>query len=306
MQKVVNSVLVTDPTFPSYNLGNVYHHSYGLLFPAVHYIQQLGLTDQSIVSREEYLNTFTTEFLSLLGLKINAIYSPDEPTPPEHKNLIILPRWDYHLLALSSSKYQPEFYAKFVAGFIPRFPNIRLFAELENDQTSIEIPLQEALTSLRDQVISSLDLEKDNLYQDKILLIDRSPVSTSIHRSEFFKWRGYGKHSRNIMNMDEIEEELKKHGVPVIRFTPGIESVFTQIQAFASCSGVISLRGAELMHTLWMKKRSKLVVIETRDIMEGCSYNKIMSEWFDHDYNEIEIRQGRFIHLNPIDVLKFF
>ena len=306
MQKGKISVLATDPSFPSYNLGNVYHHSYGVLLPAIHYIQQLGLTEQSIVSREEYLNTFTAEFLSLLGLNVNAIYSPDVPIPPQDKNLIILPRWDYHLLALSTSKYHPEFYAKFITGFIPKFPNIRLFTEFENDPSSIEIPLKKALTSIRDQVISSLDLEKENLYQDKILLIDRSPVSTSIHRSEFFKWRGYGKHSRNIMNLDVIEEELKKHGVPVIRFTPGIESVFTQIQAFASCSGVISLRGAELMHTLWMKKRSKLVVIETRDIMGGCSYSKIISEWFDHDYNEIEIRQGRYVHINPMDILKFF
>lgn len=299
-------MLVPHPAYPLHNLGNVFHHSYGILFPAVKSIRQRALSDQVVPVHEEYLNSFTSDFLSLLGVDARTSLSVSTGTQLEDSQSIILPRWDYHLLALSWSKYHPEFYAEFVQGFLPRFPEITLFDELAADPDSIEIPLRLELTSLRNEVISLDEIRTENPFQDKVLLIERAPVSDSIHRSEFFKWRGYGKHSRNIMNMDAIEASLREHGVPVVRFTPGIEPIKTQIQAFASCKGVISLRGTELLHALWVPQNAKMIVIETRDLLGGCNYCRIMSDWFEHDYHEIEIRNGRFIQIDPTSILNCF
>lgn len=350
MQKGLDATLVTDPAYPSHNLGNVYHHFYGVVLPAVYHIQQLGLPPQILYTHEEYLNSLTIDFLNLTEVDAQVEYKSEikssahdhpeydiqkedtsrnlKPSQSrtsstsdgqEHSNdatvgipstesghTVILPRWDYHVLALSWKKYAPEFYNDFVERFIPRFPKITLFDEINKDFVSVEIPLKSALMSIRDQILSSLEIDRENPFKGKILLIDRSPVSHSIHRSEFFKWRGYGKHSRSILNMDAIEKTLFENGVPVMRFTPGSESLETQIRAFASCKGYISLRGAELIHTLWMPKNSRVVVIETRDIMGGCSYSRIISDWLEHKYHEIEVRQGRFITINPTGLLNIF
>lgn len=306
MNEGLNNIILSDPAYPTHNLGNVYHHVYGVLLPAVYYIHKLGLKNQSIPIYEAYLETLSSEFLSIMDVKAVIVDSSEISNSKLDNEIMVVPRWDYHLLALSWLKYQSEYYRGYVERFQPRFPDITLFKELENDPDSIEIHLREALFPIRNQVLSKIDLISDNPFKDKVLLIDRGPVSNDIHRSDFFKWRGYGKHSRSLMNMDALEEALLAKGVPVLRFTPGSESLVNQITAFASCSGVIALRGAELIHTLWMPNKAKVVVIETRDILPGCSYSRVMSDWLEHDYNEIEVRKGRFVTIDPNSVLSCF
>lgn len=298
--------LIPDPAFPSHNLGNIYHYFYGILIPYVNQLQNFGIQLQPIPFYESYQFKFTKEFLSILGLKNYLVPIEDYQIVTEHQDLIYIPRWDYHVLSLSWSRYQSEYYHGFVERLSIKYPKITLFKDLEKDSKSIENQLRSDLELIRNRILSSIDLQAENPFKNKVLLIDRAPVSSEIHRSEFYKWRGYGKHSRNIMNMDALEQALLKKGVPVYRFTPGNESLLTQIMAFASCSGVIALRGAELMHALWMPIKAKSVVIETRDILPGCSFSRIMSDWLDHDYHEIEVRQGRFVNIDPDLVLSCF
>jgi capsular polysaccharide biosynthesis protein len=79
----------------------------------------------------------------------------------------------------------------------------------------------------------------------------------------------------------------ESHRVDV--FEPGAHTLEEQIRAFASCRGIIAIRGAELANIVWLSPTSKVIVINAGQFRLSQPPARGLARLLGISYAEIEL-----------------
>ena len=148
--------------------------------------------------------------------------------------------------------------------------------------------LLRSLKSTRDTVLNwieqGLNIEHLDIYDNKFLLLKRSPPPPSYQQDGGWTVRNYGSSRRGLMGLENAVKLINDNGIPCVIFEPGAFSLPEQIAVFHRCRGVIGIYGAEFANLIWMKPKSKAIVINPRD---GSSPSIVIAPELDVFYKEI-------------------
>jgi hypothetical protein len=281
-----------------------------MLFPAIHHVLTQNSLSQRfhIIRPNEYLADKVSDFLRELNLPITLITADDAELISENSR-IFLPRWDYEVFFLtmfkwSSATFDNE-YKKF-SGFENSMHIKTLMDSIRKDPNQFKDVLLEKLELVKTYILKliSFDLNTKSKLTNKILLIERHAVPKSIRYSQQVNKFGYGMLNRFILNMNDVESRLTSEGIPVVRYIPGNESILNQITAFSVCKGIFGLRGAEVANLHWLHKSAFALIVNPADILPGVSPGKMLCNWNDAKYDEIETNLGPYINVDIEEVLK--
>jgi len=245
-----------------------FHFMWGYLLPGVHQIFNIEeKIRNSSVTKNRYIfkscgpvmNNVLDEFLQFhnINYEISKIKGVDK----NKISKIFVPRWDVWLIDLKNWK---NFKSWTRAGNI----NLNLRG-LENIMAGIRESIfprkfLAAIHQIRQEVFSKINYCSNEIhkkYNEKYLLIKRSPQPDYYKRGGKAEKPTYGSARRQLIGIEHAAEKLKKNDIPVEIFQPGKHSLVDQIQAFKACEGVIGIIGAELSNLIWMEPEKRLIIL---------------------------------------------
>ena len=86
---------------------------------------------------------------------------------------------------------------------------------------------------------------------------------------------------RKLKNEDAIIPILKKHGFTIVDFD--ILNIEEQLSYILNCEILVGMHGSGLSHMLWMKPKSKIFEIRTKNNSNDNCFFSLASD-LDHDY----------------------
>ena len=107
-----------------------------------------------------------------------------------------------------------------------------------------------------------------------------------------------------MLGVDEAVAELQARSLPVESYQPGLETMINQIAVFSKCRGIVFIKGAECSHLIWLKPKSRVVMIRPSDYLM-LPVQQSMARLLDMDYEEIETPPGSYPELTSNEVVNW-
>lgn len=281
---------------------------WGYLFPSIHTIDKLNAPESSqylFRSCGPVMDKLTKEVMQLFNYNFNII-----PNNSVENNdccsLVTLPRWDIFLL-------QPHLLSQDT----PECSHtISLREELNKHTNILNVLKQKNFTSELSLAISKVKsrMEKKlNMFENTTdfkafsgcyILIARSSEPEFYAKGGKAETKGYGISRRALVGIEDIEQKLRNRDIPVRIFEPGQFSLMEQIRVFQCCKGIIGIKGAEFANLIWLKPKSKVILIKPANMVTP-PVQKYLAKNMDLEYIEIENDQGPFPKLEPETIEKY-
>lgn len=286
------------------------------------------------------MNKVLTEALDLYNISFEIIENEDSAIV---KNLrtILVPKWNmwlyylyypdkkkssvllykYHLtqlelrfriylqrmfdLGVKSKKLMAKTVAKralvFLADTVSNTPRRRIFF----NRRKFERSLKNAILEIKRITFENLEYNESLIssYAGCYLILRRSPPPQEDQINGLIDPSFGGTARRGLQGIEEAVKFLNNKGLPVKIFEPGQFSLKDQIAVFQNCSGIIAIRGSEFANLIWMKRRSKVILIEPSN-MGDINFQKPLANLLDLEYSEIKTNEGSYPMLNPELLLK--
>jgi len=238
-----------------------WHFMLGYLLPAVHYYYKAG--DQALSLCYEdcgpLMNPLIVELNQLLDIPFEIIESDLSQEASTFDDAVYLPRWDvrmyisfYFLRYPNRSNSDIPIKRKDVKWFVNKNISFR--------RKSKGFQLRKDILTIRKRILDKIEIYDQNK-EAPYLLLDRSDIHQYYSSDGQAKVKGYGKSRRGLLNLREQCTLLNQQKIKTIVYEPGAHSLVDQIKAFNKARGVIAIRGAELANMIWMKPKSKVIVI---------------------------------------------
>ncbi|NES01634.1 MAG: glycosyltransferase family 61 protein [Okeania sp. SIO2F4] len=150
--------------------------------------------------------------------------------------------------------------------------------------------LLRSLKSTRNIILSWIDrgvnMKHLDIYDNKFLLLKRSPPPESYQQDGGWSVRKYGSSRRGLMGLENAAKLMNDNGIPCAIFEAGAFSLPEQIAVFHACRGVIGIYGAEFANLIWMKPKRQAIVVNPR---EASSPSIVLAPELDIFYKEIPL-----------------
>lgn len=114
--------------------------------------------------------------------------------------------------------------------------------------------------------------------------------------------KSYGTQRRELIRIEETNQEINKGGVPSKVYEPGIKSLKDQIKQFSVVKGIIGIRGAEFSNIIWLPKNSTVVLVQLASMNNSRSQQAIC-DILGHKYLEIFSEESKQVKLDSGQVL---
>lgn len=151
--------------------------------------------------------------------------------------------------------------------------------------------------------ILEYNAELIRIYAGCYLILRRSPPPQEVQIDGLIDRSFGGTARRGLQGIEEAVKFLNNEGLPVKIFEPGQYSLKDQIAVFQNCSGIIAIRGSEFANLIWMKPRSKVILIQPIN-MEDTNCQKPLADLLDLEYSVIKTNEGAYPMLNAELLLK--
>jgi len=123
--------------------------------------------------------------------------------------------------------------------------------------------------------------------QDTYLLIKRSAPPKAYERSALNKEAtDYGTERRSLNGVEEAIDALGKAGIKAMAYEPGIHDIKHQINMLYHCKGIVGIRGAEFANMVWLKPKSKCIMIDTTHI-DAPPPQRVLAKAMHLNYTEL-------------------
>lgn len=153
------------------------------------------------------------------------------------------------------------------------------------------------------KVDNSFPVTNINLDADSYLILKRSPQPEYYDKGGKAEIPTYGTGRRALIGIEDAARKLRNKNIPVKIFEPGRHTLAEQIKVFQYCKGIVAIKGAETANLIWMKPKSKVILIRPSK-MGNPSLQKSLAKLLGLSYFEI-ITEGMYPTLNADLILKY-
>ena len=246
----------------------------GYLLPSVHELDKHYLHDRKSVY-EEYIfiyedcgplmNSIINDFANLLNIRHELIPSTEKKATIKACNEEIqIPRWDTELEKSGHFIIRKNvFYADRKVPITHKRSHIKYDLQRIRKQY-FGFLLKRQLQSVRRFILEKLlgPANRRDVNHHYLLLKRSNEPSYYNEKDGTAEIKGYGASRRALKNIELAAERLIGKGIPIKIYEPGADSISDQIKTFYAAKGVIGIRGAEAANLIWLKPKSKVVIID--------------------------------------------
>lgn len=289
-----------------------FHFIWGYLFPALHEIFKLNSSDPSINNEKKFLimscgpimNKSIDEVLSLFNYKYE-IVEKDKVNNINYFKQITVPRWDLWLsnIAQRESVKSRKIYYKIV--FTELFKkNIPLFINYKIFRAGFLLKIIEIRSSFFERINALDSVDSIDLLSDKYLILKRSPQPQFYNGGGKAEISTYGSNRRELTGIENARDVLTNKNIPVQIYEPGKHSFVEQIKVFQNCKGIIGIKGAEFANLIWMKPKSKVILIWPSNMKSG-PIQHALANILGLEYHQTITDEGSFPKLNAESIYQY-
>ncbi len=283
-----------------------FHFMWGYLLPALNEIINI---ESDIYSKRvsnkfffrscgPIMNKLMNEILSLYNCNYQIIEG-NALDAEDYFTKIIIPRWDYWLLYSTMIKdFQfTSLYLKII------LTNISLLLKYNKFKSEFLASILNVKINTIHKIDNSFPASKINLDTDSYLILKRSPQPKYYEKRGIAENPTYGTARRELIGIEDAVQDLRNKNISVKIFEPGKHNLAEQIKVFQNCKGIVGIRGAEFANLIWMKPKSKVILIRPLN-MDTLSYPKSLAKILGLNYFEITAK-GSYPTLNADLILKY-
>lgn len=235
------------------------------------------------------------------------ILSPVESSKREYTAILLVSRWDMQLLNLLKLNEEFKLSDQSFNSMLSRV--LRLQKLLHRIKClRIKIILKLKILFIKYMVLKSNMIRFNPFdirsYTDQYILLKRSEEPDYYKKGGGAQFESYGTNRRALVGIDQAVADLRKKGIPIVTFEPGNYPLIHQIKVFSCAKGVIGIKGAEFANMIWMKPKSKLIVI-IPDSMKSKNVQKVLSGLLNLEYIEVKTTGGLYPDLNELRLEKY-
>jgi hypothetical protein len=258
-----------------------FHFMWGYLLPALLEIASIEESTDLKKSRNRYLFQSCGPIIDKLIIEMLSLYEWDceivtkGPMRRAIRRLlatlglcsrIVVPRWDVELRdADAAGELRPQL------------------------RTSIQAVREHTLRRIERSPTGSAS----DSYSGSYLILKRSAQPEFYKRGGKAESPGYGVARRSLTGIEEAAQELRKRNLSVEVYEPGKSALVEQIRVFRSCRGIVGIRGAEFANLIWMRPKSKVVLVQP-SFMNDVRVQKTIAVNLDLEYREIVANNGKY------------
>jgi len=280
-----------------------FHFMWGYILPSISLIKNQPKADETQYYFETcgpVMDELITEFMDLLNIKCT-ILSNEEIKYIHIKEFV--PRWDLYLLRnyiLGITKGDFSHISEFQKS-IPL-----IYALLKKN---FEKDFLEKIVETRNYILEAV--QKTNLYSTKlqdttaqILLIKRSESPEFYNPNGSAEIKGYGMDRRGLIDVDEFIKTRDNQIPTIAPYEPGKHSIVHQISTIHLSNGFIGIKGAEFANLLWLKSKSKVLLIIPAS-MKSPPVQQNLATLLDLEYTEIISEEENYPSLLKLKIEQY-
>ncbi len=219
---------------------------------------------------------------------------------------IIVPRWDVWLRDFSMIKHW-QFTSTTLKYILKNILLKNLFLILLK-QTKFKSDFLTLILNVKTNTFHKIDKVTPvctvNLDADSYLILKRSPQPKYYENGGKAEISTYGTDRRELIGIKNAVKNLRNNNIPVKIFEPGKHTLVEQIKAFQNCKGIVGIKGAEFANLIWMKPKSKVILIRPINFNPPPVQNSL-ANILGLNYFEITTKEGMYPTLNADLILKY-
>ncbi len=246
------------------SVEHYFHFIWGYLLPALNEIIKIDsdahkkrIAEYHFRSCGPIMDTLIDELLSFytIDYKIMSLIMLDNDN---NNREILVPRWDKWLID-SRVTEDVKWTWKNIA-----LSNITLWFKKNRYRTDFFSSIQHLKKNVMQKTDNASLRDNSNLSSKSYLILKRSSQPKYYEKGGQAEIATYGTARRELIGLEEAAESLRKRDIPIKIFEPGQYTLQEQIIAFSHCKGVIGIEGAEFANLIWMKPKSKVIMIRPK------------------------------------------
>jgi hypothetical protein len=285
-----------DETFSCGTAGEYFHFLLGYLIPALNTISLHQLESRHSDVNNEYILSSCGPVMDQLFEEAISLYEchfvildKEQLANSKFDKCIKLARWD---LGFFGTRIKSKRFWKNSRRFLRWLPrkSLSLLNRIGKPSFAKTMP------RLRDELIAKTSCGVPVKYANTYLILRRSAPPQHYQRGS------YGNTRRDLLDIDEALVFFRENGVAVEVFEPGQHSFAEQIQAFATCRGVIGVRGAEFANLVWMKPGSENIYYNLTHMSSPAPARKI-SKLLHLVSHQIDSHEAFSVKIRPEEIM---
>lgn len=292
-----------------------FHFMWGYLLPALNEI--LNIESHNYLKRVSkvffvrscgpVMNELLDEMFSLYNCNFE-IFEQNDLDAANNFATIMVPRWDIWLRTLAEIKdFQSRSkYRKINLTNISIETILRLLKNRKNRifKWRFLASIQNVKRNTNYNIHNSLSASKINRARESYLIIKRSQQPTYYKTNGKAEVPTYGTARRALVGIEDALRDLRNNGISAEIFEPGKHSLAEQVMKFGNCRGIIGIRGAEFANLIWMKRRSKVIMIRPLNMTTPLVQEQL-AVLMGLKYTEITTSEGSYPRLSADLILKY-
>lgn len=251
-----------------------FHFMWGYLLPALHEIATIESDADLKKYRRKYYFRSCGPVINKLINEMLSLYEYDYKIVREHLPGKLLKR----VLGMGGN---------FTKIAVPRWDLVLRDADPTHKIQPDLITSMKAVKAITLRKIDKSFIAYDSdYYSDNYLILKRSSQPKFYKEEGKAEIHGYGTARRDLSGTEDAARSLRERNIPVKVFEPGKYTLSQQIKIFQNCKGIVAIRGAEFANLIWMKPKTKVILIQPSS-MDDVRVQKTIAVNLDLDYYEI-------------------
>ncbi len=284
-----------------------WHFMWGYLLPAVNEILIIESNESSKKTSKIYIfrscgpvmNKLINEVLSICKFNYKIIESDSLYNEYDITNIIV-PRWDIWLrnfAVIEHIKFSKTYIKIYIKNLFFIFFK---YSRHKSDLLKSILRLKTTLIVKFNDPVTSLKIKS---YADSYLVLKRSSQPKFYKVGMKAEVPTYGTARRKLIGIEDAVQNLRNNGISINIFEPGNHTLIEQIISFQNCKGIVGIRGAEFANLIWMKPKSKVILVQPINIKKPL-VQKTLAKLLELNYFEIVSDSG-YPTLNADSIVKY-
>jgi len=279
-----------------------FHFFWGYLLPSINLIHSNKAKHSNVIYYFEtcgpLMDNVVKEVIDLLS--INAFIFNKKTSELIYDDMIIIPRWDIHLLS--------DYVLDINNDYGSHIKEFRTCPELVSllKTPGFKRVFKSQVLQVKSIILQKIKASEDNLksLNKPILMINRSQTPFYYSEKGSAEIKGYGTSRRGLKDVNQFVEICHKKGINIKTYEPGKHSLIHQIITFENSSGMISIKGAEFANLIWLNEKAKVILIKPSKMNTPAVQHKL-AELLNLNFTEVVSEEGNHPSLLNINLFQF-
>lgn len=289
-----------------------FHFMWGYLLPALNEIMNIESDFHSKRISKKYIfmscgpvmDDLTNEMLSLYNCNYEIIDKSILDIEEKHTKILV-PRWDTLLKDFITIKYTQFISSNFKSIFTARpLENLLLLLKQKKVKSDLLASILKVKANIVHKIDNSFSTSNININTDSYLILKRSPQPKYYDKEGKADIPTYGTARRELLGIEDAVQYLRNKNISVTIFEPGRHTLSEQIKVFQNCKGVVGIKGAEFANIIWMKPKSKVILIQPLS-MGRFPFQKSLANLLGLNYYEITTNESMYPTLSSNLILNY-